>query len=709
MKNILQINILILLVFCLVVKRVSAQWIWQNPLPQGNTLNDVNVFNDGSAIAIGYNGTVIKTKDNGNTWINDSIGYKNNLNSMYFINESTGWIVGDSGLILKTINKGNTWEEQSWNDTLNVNLLSVYFINADTGWIGSDVSPIYSQFGILLKTIDGGKTWEYNKFYGGLQHISFLNSNFGLISSGKWQMYSITKDGGKTWTRYTRMFDAMCFIDSLTGFFIQNSSIYKTTDCGLSWNAITAFNNSITFSSIKFKDNKNGWAVGYQTYPLNEYIIRTTDGGINWSVDSNLSQGALYSFDYNESGSGYAVGYAGGIVYTSDWGINWKELYSSNIEAFRSIYFTDANNGWAVGGNASDLSGLIYNTTDGGNHWNLQLNDSSRYLNSVCFVNNLIGWAGGFNRIIKTTDGGKTWVSQYTSEISSIYFIDENNGWAVSYNEIINTTDGGNHWYLFNAGIGNSNTYYTVFFRNKMIGFIGGNGFILKTSDGGNNWVKASGPIKDICSISFSDSLNGTAISNGGAIFKTTDGGDSWMIIQDANYQNYFSSISYRDSKHGIIVGKYGVMLYTNDGGNSWAQGENPTIASLNSIFFIDSTSGWVVGNNGAILKYNGGNNLSSIYNKSQANSLNKFYLSQNYPNPFNPSTKIEYKITSPGIVSITIYDILGQKIKTVIDEYKSSGNYSLTVDLSNYSSGVYFYKIQENNFIQVKKMVLIK
>ncbi len=75
----LLISFVIMLFF---VREITAQWIWQNPLPQGNTLNDVKVFNDGSAIAVGYNGIVLKTKDNGNTWITDSLGYNNNLNSI---------------------------------------------------------------------------------------------------------------------------------------------------------------------------------------------------------------------------------------------------------------------------------------------------------------------------------------------------------------------------------------------------------------------------------------------------------------------------------------------------------------------------------------------------------------------------------------------------------------------------------------------------
>lgn len=90
---------------------------------------------------------------------------------------------------------------------------------------------------------------------------------------------------------------------------------------------------------------------------------------------------------------------------------------------------------------------------------------------------------------------------------------------------------------------------------------------------------------------------------------------------------------------------------------------------------------------------------------------INNYYLSQNYPNPFNPSTKIEFVIPSSEKVNITIYNILGEKVLTVVDEYLQAGNYSINIDLSDYSSGVYFYMLSANNSGQVlnKKMLLLK
>lgn len=86
----------------------------------------------------------------------------------------------------------------------------------------------------------------------------------------------------------------------------------------------------------------------------------------------------------------------------------------------------------------------------------------------------------------------------------------------------------------------------------------------------------------------------------------------------------------------------------------------------------------------------------------------------QNYPNPFNPSTTIEYQISVPDQINIVIYDINGQEVRNLINEYKTSGNYSEIWDgKNNYgtsvSSGTYFYQVKIGNFIQTKKMILLK
>ncbi len=85
------------------------------------------------------------------------------------------------------------------------------------------------------------------------------------------------------------------------------------------------------------------------------------------------------------------------------------------------------------------------------------------------------------------------------------------------------------------------------------------------------------------------------------------------------------------------------------------------------------------------------------------------FSLSQNYPNPFNPTTNIKYSITQSGKVTLAIFNILGQKVATLVNEVQKPGNYIVSFDASKLASGVYIYRIQTDNFTQSKKMTLLK
>lgn len=88
---------------------------------------------------------------------------------------------------------------------------------------------------------------------------------------------------------------------------------------------------------------------------------------------------------------------------------------------------------------------------------------------------------------------------------------------------------------------------------------------------------------------------------------------------------------------------------------------------------------------------------------------VRSFELSQNYPNPFNPTTTIEYTIPSSEKVQIDIYNLLGQNVYTLINENQNAGNHFVTFDATQFSSGIYFYKIQAGSFTQTKKMILMK
>ncbi|HCY77071.1 MAG TPA: hypothetical protein DHV28_14205 [Ignavibacteriales bacterium] len=95
---------------------------------------------------------------------------------------------------------------------------------------------------------------------------------------------------------------------------------------------------------------------------------------------------------------------------------------------------------------------------------------------------------------------------------------------------------------------------------------------------------------------------------------------------------------------------------------------------------------------------------------------ITEFKLSQNYPNPFNPSTTIRYSIpnvTLSGVegsrVQLRIYDILGNEVATLVNEYKPAGMYNVQFTMNNLASGIYFYRLQAGSFVQTKKMLLIK
>jgi hypothetical protein len=85
------------------------------------------------------------------------------------------------------------------------------------------------------------------------------------------------------------------------------------------------------------------------------------------------------------------------------------------------------------------------------------------------------------------------------------------------------------------------------------------------------------------------------------------------------------------------------------------------------------------------------------------------YKLFQNYPNPFNPTTTIKYSIPQSGLVTLKVYDLLGKEVITLVKEEKTAGIYESVFDASHLSSGVYFYKLQSGNFIQSKKLILLK
>ncbi len=110
-----------------------------------------------------------------------------------------------------------------------------------------------------------------------------------------------------------------------------------------------------------------------------------------------------------------------------------------------------------------------------------------------------------------------------------------------------------------------------------------------------------------------------------------------------------------------------------------------------------------------AILEYES-NFASLAYNPGEpVYPIDNYVLYQNYPNPFNPTTTIRYELLQDGIITIKLYDILGQEVATILNEFKKADRYELKFDAGNLASGVYIYRMKVNDFITSKKMVFIK
>ncbi|KXK47713.1 MAG: exopolysaccharide biosynthesis protein, partial [Chlorobi bacterium OLB5] len=177
-----------------------------------------------------------------------------------------------------------------------------------------------------------------------------------------------------------------------------------------------------------------------------------------------------------------------------------------------------------------------------------------------------------------------------------------------------------------------------------------------------------------------------------------------------------FNNLYFADQNSGWMTSS-GRIYHSTNGGINWNVQGGINSSDLNALFFINNLTGWAGGYNGAILKTTNGGILVGLSNIST--SIPKSYsLHQNYPNPFNPVTKIRFEIPSLNhhlqagdreVVLLKIYDLLGREITTLVNEQLIPGIYEVDWDGSGFASGVYFYSLITENFVETKRMVLLK
>ncbi|MBL7128896.1 MAG: T9SS type A sorting domain-containing protein [Ignavibacteria bacterium] len=387
----------------------------------------------------------------------------------------------------------------------------------------------------------------------------------------------------------------------------------------------------------------------------------------------------------------------------------WSNQYSGTYNDLWCVTFLNEYVGYAVG-----ESGTIIKTINGGINWVPQLSGTNDTLFCVNFINENTGTVVGKNgAIIRTTDGGNNWFPQSSctpNTLKSVHFINANTGILVGYGgKTMKTTNGGVNWYCYCTGIGEN--LWSVFLLNANTGWtVGFSGTVLKTTNGGINWFHQSvnNNTAELLYVRFLNANTGiitVGIPGEVDIYTTSDGGNTW-IPRDFWSPHSQRSVDFIDSDIWMMVGDEGDVFRTTDGGLTWNFLPTGIMNWLFSTSFINANTGWAVGTGGIILKTTSGAvNINPIGTEIPK----RFELYQNYPNPFNPETNIKFDIPKVSNVKIIIYDNLGRMIMKLIDKNLSAGSYEVNWIAKNFTSGLYFYKIEAGDYINVKKMMLIK
>jgi len=272
-------------------------------------------FGSNNGIAVGTNGTVIRTTDNGVLWLQGYSGVAVHLRAVAMGSSTVGWAVGDDGTILKTTDGGGSWTAQT--SGTSEDLYGVWANSTTTAWaVGAN--------GKILFTNDGGANWtaQTSGVSTTLRGVIFIGADGWVVGHG--------------------------------------GTILETSNSGTNWNAQTSGVSS-DLHAVWMRDASNGWAAG-----AGGVIRRTSNGGTNWNSQTSGTSNDINGLIMHSLTVGWYVADGGVIRKTTDGGTNWNAQTSNTAENLNWIIYTDAGGNvvHAVGDNMT-----VVRTANGGTAW----------------------------------------------------------------------------------------------------------------------------------------------------------------------------------------------------------------------------------------------------------------------------------------------------------------------------------------------------
>lgn len=729
--------------------QTNSPWTLVHSTPAFNFLKFCKAWDANTWYMAGNDGWFLKTTDGGESWfVNQHAGVlgfhdtlvTGSIMDGHFFDRNNGILAGQGGLT-RTTDGGVTFDSIA--GTTSSSWRQVFFSRNNIGYAVG-----YAPTGFARST-DGGLSWtpvSIIPYPNGFSDVYTFDDSLIFVvpyTSPDPQVLRST-DAGATWTvtaiSENGLAERVEFSSRDTGFVIGDGVghhiIMLTTDAGLTWvdrsSGLPPVSSMPSIRDIDFRLSSIGALEVYLTGGLSSSIHKSTDLGLSWEALDvldptlvNMSQTQALDVDILGDDSLLVVGYYGYIFTkfgTSRRCYTKRVKYGTNQYARIEDLCVLNSKVWAVGGygsggNPYPGNDQIMYSPDGGTTWQIQPTPAgmfNKHLKRISMVNENTGYVAGTAGVIaKTTDGGATWVqllSPTAFDLTRVDFIDESTGWVFGEGStIFKTTDGGVSWEQQSSST--TAPIYAVDMVNASHGwFVGPSGTLRHTTDGGTTWLPQNpnaGGNGNLYDIKMVDADIGYLVGHN-TIRKTTDGGATWITIPSLLPSSFsYYSVDFCDAFNGIICGLVGTVFRTTNGGVNWIPFHAKITGSHYATCIVSPNTMFVGGDQAAVFRYGAVTSVS----ENPTDSPTAFALHQNYPNPFNPTTTIEFSLPRTGRVSLKVFDILGREVAVLVDELDlNPGTVKSTFDARRWSSGVYLYSlIVDGRTVDSRKMLLLK